>query len=359
MDALPRGTYYLPETMTNWPWLRAINPHFEDMKVEVDASFRDIKALSPESQEAFDKCDFEVLRIGCDLNNVYFIVDEYTDIENAAVIKEMLDSMLNALHNPHKTRPEGECILGEIVRQFWARAIQTASPSSQRHFIENFTTYLSALILEATDREQGQCRSINDYLKLRRDTSAIKSALAICEMEMELPDEVFYHPIIVDLVNCITELCLIDNDMISYNREQATGDKNHNLITAIMMELGLDISGAMAWAASYHAGVQKRFMGGLAQVPSWGPSVDVLVQEYLDGIAIWARALHCWGFESQRYFGTKGPDIQKTRLVPLLPKIKCKDASAVAGVSVADLSKIMHHEQPSGVLRFGLSSPPD
>src|SRR5882757_10325822 len=48
---------YLPDTMTNWPWPRSINPHFEAVKLEVDASFRDFKALSPKSQEAFDKCD--------------------------------------------------------------------------------------------------------------------------------------------------------------------------------------------------------------------------------------------------------------------------------------------------------------
>lgn len=49
--------------------------------------------------------------------NVFFIFDEYTDKENAAVTKEMVDIVLDALHDPRKMRPEGECILGEIVRQ--------------------------------------------------------------------------------------------------------------------------------------------------------------------------------------------------------------------------------------------------
>lgn len=57
MDARPK-MIYLPDTMVNWPWLRTINPHFEDVKAEADASFRDFKALGPESQKAFDKCDF-------------------------------------------------------------------------------------------------------------------------------------------------------------------------------------------------------------------------------------------------------------------------------------------------------------
>ena len=53
----PEKMIYIPDTMANWPWPRAINPHFEAVKLEVDASFRDFKALSPKSQAAFDKCD--------------------------------------------------------------------------------------------------------------------------------------------------------------------------------------------------------------------------------------------------------------------------------------------------------------
>jgi hypothetical protein len=88
--------------------------------------------------------------------------------------------------------------------------------------------------------------------------------------------------------------------MISYNKEQAAGNEDHNIISTVMSELGFDISGAMAWATHYHAEVQKRFFDGLAKVPSWGPSVDVLVEKYLNGIAMTARANHSWGFEGHR-----------------------------------------------------------
>lgn len=335
MDARPK-MIYLPDTMINWPWPRAINPHFEDVKAEVGASFRDFRALSPESQEAFDKCDFarlvalaypnaprEHIRIGCELMNVFFLLEEYTDNENGAVTKDIVDLVIDALHNPHKIRPEGESIIGEIARQFWARAIKTASLSSQRHFLETFTAYLHSVVVEALDREQGHMRSIDDYLKLRRLTIGATPSFAICEMGMDLPDEAFYHPAIVELVECSTDMIIIGNDIVSYNKEQAAGSDGHNLISTIMLELGLDIGGAIAWAAHYHAELQKRFIDGLAKVPSWGASVDVLVKEYLDGIAIWPRADTCWSYEGQRYFGTRGPEIQQTRLVPLLPKAKC------------------------------------
>jgi hypothetical protein len=64
MDARPK-MMFLPDTMINWPWHRTINPHFEDVKAEVDASFRDFKALSPKSQEAFDKCNSGSTYVTC------------------------------------------------------------------------------------------------------------------------------------------------------------------------------------------------------------------------------------------------------------------------------------------------------
>lgn len=338
MDAHPK-MIYLPDTMVNWPWTRAINPHFEDVKAEVGASFRDFKALSPESQEAFDKCDFarlvalaypnaprEHIRIGCELMNVFFLLEEYTDTENGAGTKDIVDIVIDAIHNPHKIRPEGECIIGEISRQFWARAIQTASLPSQCHFVETFTAYLRAVAVEALDREQGHRRSIDDYLELRRLTIGAKPCFTICEMGMDLPDEVFNHPVIVELAGYSIDLIIIGNDMVSYNKEQAAGSENHNLISTVMLELGLDRGGAIAWAAHYHAELQKRFIDGLAKIPSWGTSVDALVKEYVDGMAIWPRADTCWSYEGQRYFGTRGPEIQQTRLVPLLPKADRKAA---------------------------------
>jgi hypothetical protein len=90
--------------------------------------------------------------------------------------------------------------------------------------------------------------------------------------------------------------------MVSYNKEQAAGSENHNLISTVMLELGLDRGGAIAWAAHYHAELQKRFIDGLAKIPSWGTSGDALVKEYVDGIAIWPRADTCWSYEGQRSY---------------------------------------------------------
>ncbi|KAH7906493.1 hypothetical protein BJ138DRAFT_1162491, partial [Hygrophoropsis aurantiaca] len=119
--------------------------------------------------------------------------------------------------------------------------------------------------------------------------------------------------------------------------EQATGDENYNLITAAIHEYNLDVGSAIAWAASSHTELQRKFIDGLEKIPSWGNEVDDQLQEYIHGLANWARANYCWSFESGRYFGTKGAEIEQFRFVPLLPKVAIDPHLHKEAVVVADI----------------------
>ena len=59
----------------------------------------------------------EHLRTGCDLMNLFFVVDEYTDVESAPMVREMVDVVIDALKNPHKPRPQGEILLGQVAKE--------------------------------------------------------------------------------------------------------------------------------------------------------------------------------------------------------------------------------------------------
>ena len=49
--------------------------------------------------------------------NLFFVIDEYTDVEPAHVVREMVDVVIDALNNPDNPRPDGENLLGEVARQ--------------------------------------------------------------------------------------------------------------------------------------------------------------------------------------------------------------------------------------------------
>lgn len=49
--------------------------------------------------------------------NLFFVIDEYTDVAAEAQAREMARTIMDAIHNPGRPRPEGEWIGGEIARQ--------------------------------------------------------------------------------------------------------------------------------------------------------------------------------------------------------------------------------------------------
>ena len=59
----------------------------------------------------------DALRTGIDLMNVFFIIEEYTDVEPTPGVREIVRIVIDAINNPEKPRPKGETVLGEITRQ--------------------------------------------------------------------------------------------------------------------------------------------------------------------------------------------------------------------------------------------------
>lgn len=59
----------------------------------------------------------ERARTGCDLMNMFFVYDEYSDVAHEDDVQVMADIIMDALRNPHKPRPEGEWVGGEVTRQ--------------------------------------------------------------------------------------------------------------------------------------------------------------------------------------------------------------------------------------------------
>ncbi|KAI0067235.1 terpenoid synthase [Artomyces pyxidatus] len=323
----------LPNPLARWPIPRRLNPHYAEVKAESIAWIHSFQAFGPKSQKAFDRCDFSLLAslvyptldkgsTGCDLMMLFFVFDEFTDQVDGDGVQAYVEIVLDALRNPHEPRPKGEHVLGEISRQFFELAIKTASPSSQRHFIESFAEYVNAVIEEADDRVHDRVRNIEDYLSLRRQTAGPYPSYFPCELNVDLPDEVISHPTIANLMRWVAESIALTNDVYSYNIEQAAGHHAHNIVTVVMRDLGISIEGALEWVGKYHAELLERFVEACEDLSSFGSEeLDAQVAEYVQAIAHGVRGLDSWCFESGRYFGDKGLEVQKHRVVNLLPKV--------------------------------------
>ena len=103
--------------------------------------------------------------------------------------------------------------------RFWEHAIKTASPGSQKRFIEAFASYTQAVVQQAADRTYEHIRSIDEYVDARRDTIGAIPSFVILEMGLNLPDEAVRHPVIHELSILATDMILLDN----VGRDTTTG----------------------------------------------------------------------------------------------------------------------------------------
>ncbi|KAL0574477.1 hypothetical protein V5O48_007491 [Marasmius crinis-equi] len=309
--------YLLPNTLRAWPWQRRLNPFHESCKKESDVWLGSFKAFDQRSQRAYERCDFALLaslaypllnkdgnRVGCDLMNLFFVIDEYTDVVSAAEARRLCNIVMDALRNPQTSRPIGEWIGGEVARQFWENAIKTGTSSFQRRFVQTFQDYLDSVVEQAIDRNESRIRDVETYFQIRRKTIGAFPSFAILEIHMNLPEEVFLDPVIARLAVLAVDMIIVGNDLCSYHVEQARGDDSHNIIRVIMDQYQTDIAGALEYIAGLHDQLFEDFMELVPKVPKFGDEeLDRQVSTYVDGLGNWVRASDCWSFEvrEQRY----------------------------------------------------------
>ncbi|KAF9811098.1 hypothetical protein IEO21_06675 [Rhodonia placenta] len=316
-----RPTYiYLPDTAAGWPFPRTVNPYYEETKAESEAWISSLYPFDAYVQKKFNACDFNHIRTGADLMMLFFVFDEYSDVASVKDAQEMVDIVMDALRNPHKPRPKDENILGEIAKQFWERGVKTASAPSARRFVDYFEGYLKSVVEQAQDREHNRIRSIAEYFDVRRLTVGARPSYALMELGMNIPDEVWEDPAMEIMAVCVTDMIILDNDMLSWNVEQSRGDDAHNIVRIVMEAKKTDVASAMKWVEDYHSLLKKTFLDVYKSVPSWGPEVDAQVQEYARGLGNWVICNISWSFESARYFGKEGRRIREERVVAILDK---------------------------------------
>ncbi|TBU58644.1 isoprenoid synthase domain-containing protein [Dichomitus squalens] len=263
----------LPDTLADWPWPRQFNPYTEEATIESNIWFKSLGIYSPESQKPIRTspkvespfADTEDVRAGIDLMQALFTLDEFTDVAPAPMVREIATVVMDALRNPDTPRPAGEIILGEMMSQFAACVFHTATPEANKHFLTSMEVLMNSFVAEAEDRDNHTIHSIESYFELRRGTIGMGPSYFIGELHLSIPDEALYHPVVRELEYLAADMIALDNDIASYNREQGTGNDQHNIITVVIHHLGLNLDSAVEWAADYHKDAQRRFSDTMKQ----------------------------------------------------------------------------------------------
>nr|VWP01242.1 N/A [Ganoderma boninense] len=365
----PLGYLQVPDLLADWPWQRKVNPLCEEVSEEGNLWFRSFVPFNPKSQHAFERGMFglcaalmvpdaprDQLRTCVDALNIAFLVDEYTDVEPAPKVRMIIDACVDALHDPGKPRPEGETIVGEVVRQyvnhfsghrhvhvlyeshqttmfrFWERGQKTATPQGAKHFLTGFIAYLQSVTTEAEARDSGAVLTTDAYLAIRRDNIGVRFLCPMVELQLSIPDALYGHPLLKRMMELDCDLVIIDNDVVSYNREQATGVGDFNIVTTTAHHNGLSLEDTVRFLAERVVDLEKEFWERHREFCAFldgvgGPDKTAEIRKFVDQMGNVRRAAWCWSFDGHRYFGERGPVYAKTQMVPLIPK-RMQDKSA-------------------------------
>lgn len=190
----------------------------------------------------------------------------------------------------------------------------------QKRFTETTYEYVMAVKNQVGNRQSSVCPSIEEYVSLRRDTSAIKVTYACIEycLNIDVPDEAFYHPSLAALQEAGNDILSWANDVYSFDNEQCSGDC-HNLIAVVAINKNITVQAAMEYAMGMIDSAISRFFEECANVPSFGPDVDPKVHAYIKGVELYLSGSVFWHLESERYFGPRVKHVKDTLMVELRP----------------------------------------
>ena len=82
--------------------------------------------------------------------------------------------------------------------------------------VETFKAYLESVVEQADDRDNNVIRSIDSYFENRRQNIGARPSYVPMELDLNLPDHVFYHPVIEELSYYIADLVIVNNVTCSF-----------------------------------------------------------------------------------------------------------------------------------------------
>lgn len=283
-------------------------------------SFRGLKAGQLTAM-CYPNAGYPQLRAVSDFLNWLFHLDNLSDDMDNRSITEVANVVMNSLHHPYTY--QSNVRLSRMTRCFYRRILKTASPGACQRFVETLELFFQAINEQATYRANNFIPGLESYIALRRDTSGCKPCWALVEYasDLDIPDEVMNHPLILSLGEATNDLVTWSNDIFSYNVEQSKGH-THNMIDVIMNERGMDLQSAFNFVGDLCKQSIDRFIECRGKLPSWGPKIDRDVAIYVEGLADWIVGSLHWSFDTERYFGKRGREVKKTRVLRLLPSRK-------------------------------------
>ncbi|CZR54145.1 related to pentalenene synthase [Phialocephala subalpina] len=311
-----------------------VNPLYAEVKRESETWISEKLSMDPKMCRKIQKLDFawfcsiaapdaakEDLRTLCDWGNWVFPFDDMFDNGHLRADIEMgrqfLDSLLSSMREGHAGNRQ-KSVLVEIHDTVWHRVVKKSPQYVQRRFADAMEQYCEGIMEHVSDYFEDNIPSLEQYMDVRRRGVGVAPVLTLieCTDEIKIPDKVYNNKHFQELRRVGIDVVLIQNDVLSYAKEQAEGVP-HNLITVLRAK-GVLTQRAFDMAAEMLKQCHRDWFLAQAELPHFGEAVDREVQNYIFAIQQVMVASLNWHYKSDRYFGKQKDTVRKTRMIAVL-----------------------------------------
>ena len=101
--------------------------------------------------------------------------------------------------------------------------------TARKHFEEAFIACVNSFYDQALDRETKRVHTVETYFEMRRENIGLRPASVVGVMGIDIPDDAFYHPAVVELHYLIADLMILDN--VSSTCYASDSEQQRRLIT--------------------------------------------------------------------------------------------------------------------------------
>lgn len=310
------------------------NPHWQQVEAESYAWFDSYGIYSGIKRQkyfdsafglmgalAFADADLERLRPSMDFVLWLFAFDNLTDeselCNDAEAVGRIIEVAMKTLRDPEAPVPDIKIVA--CLQSFVNRMRPKASPAAMQRLIDATDLYTRASLQQTANRSIDVVPTVEEFIQLRRDSSAVKLAYPIIEysLDLDLPAEVHSDPMMVELKEAGNDLLTWANDVYSFPPELARGD-TQNLVFIAMQEKRLDLAGAIEYVNQMIHTRMDEYQKAKAQLRSFGPELDAQIAQYIQGIEYCVQGSIDWTFMTPRYFGADAKKVRETHVVEIV-----------------------------------------
>ncbi|KAJ7343905.1 isoprenoid synthase domain-containing protein [Mycena albidolilacea] len=227
----------------------------------------------------------------------------YDDLSDESGLKHNVEGLelaanisIQALRDPDGPAPTLR--FARMLQDFFRKMRATGSAGCCRRLVQGFEDFARGSLRQTALRIEGKTASIEEFVRIRRDSVAVKLMFAFMEyaMDLQIPDEVFNDESIASAVEAAGDVVGWNNDICSFNNEQSHED-NQNIVYCTLVEKNCTLQEAMDFVAGM---MQDRIKDYLA-LREARPSFHLLdVRKYFKGLEYCISGSLHWYYHSKR-----------------------------------------------------------